>query len=69
MILNEGTWSTPNNILLLFKLNTLKYKRVDELTKEDHSLLYSVCGNDKFFDNLDKNPKENVWGFNMYVSR
>ena len=62
MILSEGTWSTPNDILLLFELNSLKYKKVRDLTNEDRSLLYRVCGSDLFFDDLDTNPQENVWG-------
>lgn len=62
MKLDEGTWSIPNNIIDLYNLNNLRRKRVEELTKEDRSLLYRVCGSDNFFDDLESNPQENVWG-------
>ncbi len=62
MILNEGTWAIPNNIIDLYNLNSLKYKRANELTREDEKLLYRTCGSDSFFDDLQTNPQENVWG-------
>ena len=62
MKLNEGTWSIPNNIIDLYNLNSLRHKRIEDLTKEDRSLLYGVCGSDDFFDDLESNPQENVWG-------
>jgi len=61
MKLNEGTWSTPNNIIDLYNLNNIKMKKVKDLTDEDLSLLYKVCGNDDFFDKLDLYPRENIW--------
>jgi len=62
MKLNEGVWSIPNNIIDLYDLNNLRQKRVEDLTKEDNSLLYRTCGDDNFFDDLESNPQENVWG-------
>ncbi len=62
-MINEGTWSIPNNIMDLYNLNSLRNKKVNELTSDEKSLLYRVCGSDDFFDNLYSHPRTNVWKF------